>query len=119
MDLLFYLATSTDKDIRRDHWHALIGVYYATFSKTLTTLGSDPQKLFTFEDLQADLRRLAPVVFIYTPVIYTELLAHDHDFVEGSDTEIFAVSVDDSTVQAFTKRVNDIADDFVEFGYIS
>ena len=118
IDLLCYLFTSTDKQIRRDHWEALLKIYYTTFADCLTKLGSDPQKLFSFENFQDELRRIAPMAFLYTPLTYVVLFVSEEDLDNKSDEDVFVISTNDSAVKAFNERIVDIANDLVEFGYI-
>ena len=116
--MLFYLLTSTDKQTRHDHWDALLEAYYSTFADCLTKLGSDPQALFSFENLQEELRRIAPMVFLYTPITYAVLFVSEEDLDNKSNDEFFVISSKGSAMEAFNKRVADLADDLVELGYL-
>ena len=117
--MLFYLLTSTDKQIRRDHWNALLEVYYDTFARILTKLGSDPQKVFTFEDLQGELKRFGVFAFIATPITLGVLLITPEDAANLSEVEVTGASKDPATTKVFSERLNDIVDDLVAFGYIA
>lgn len=55
VDLIDFIFTTSDKELRAKHYHSLIRLYYDQLALNIRLLGSDPAKIFTFEDLQSDL----------------------------------------------------------------
>lgn len=97
MDLSHFLFASTEKELRDKHYDELLRVYYQSLSALLRRLGSDPEKLFKFNDLQEQLRKFSYYGLIMAPLVIT--ISNNFDDV------------------AYKKRVYDVVRDFFKYGY--
>lgn len=57
LDLTYFLFTCTDKTLRDQHLPELLRTYYSSFAGIMKRCGSDPEKLYTFADLEAQLKQ--------------------------------------------------------------
>lgn len=90
-------------------------------------LGSDPNKLYTFENLQAQMKKFAEFALLCAPVIIQIRIANEKNFgnldeyAELVDKGIEADLIkkfDDETQNKFETLINDLVADLVEYGYI-
>lgn len=79
LDLIYHIFTATDKKTRQTEYTNLIKIYYDQFSLNLRSLGSDPEKLFTFNDLQNELKRCGNYAVIMVPILMQISLANSDD----------------------------------------
>lgn len=127
IDLILNIFTSTDSQTRKNHYERLLKTYYSALSATVQKLGSDANKLFTFDDLQAQAKKYGQIILIRT-VSLTQLIVANPKDVEDMDKYTEKVSrgeevhlmkeYDDETQQRFSTIINDIFTDFVKYGYI-
>lgn len=89
-------------------------------------LGSDPDKLFTFADLQNELKRCAPFVLCMTTVFKLVALAHENDFTKMDEYYTKLANGEksnwlrpDEIRNDFirTKEINGIISDIIAHGY--
>lgn len=83
-------------------------------------MGSDPEKLFTFDDLQNELKRCGNLAMIMTPIHLQIYLTKTEDIVdlnEISEQEHFSFSSKSEFEIAFRDKLNDVVTDLVNFGY--
>lgn len=86
-------------------------------------MGSDPEKLFTFDDLQSELKRCGNYALMMTPILLQISLAKSddipdlndmcdqaekYDLIQSSDSEFDA---------AFKLRISETIDDLIGLGY--
>lgn len=123
VDLLYNIFSSTDKAFRDKEFDNLIKLYYETLSKTVKLLGSDPEKLFSFNDLQNELKRCGNYALIMPPQVIQYALAdesslnleHVFDNVDGHSDLITGLK--ESAQKKYEERVNGIVEDIVRLGY--
>nr|XP_022920809.1 uncharacterized protein LOC111429193 [Onthophagus taurus] len=60
-DLSYFFFTATTKEFRDQHYDNMIKLYYYTLCGQLNELGSDPQKLLSFDELQEELEKYSLV----------------------------------------------------------
>lgn len=124
LDLLYYLFSSTDKKVRKEEYENLLRIYYDQLALNIRALGSDPDRLFTFDDLQSELRRCGVYGLMRVQIIVQINLsksddipdmnemcdqATNYDFVQNSDSEFEG---------KFKERMSGIVADLLEWGYI-
>lgn len=93
----------------------------------VTRLGSDAQKLFTFDDLQRELKRFGLFGFLVGPMMQQIICADPKDI---PDLDTYSETYDNSEAKAnfvnefggetqrrYAERVNGIMSDLVDFGY--
>lgn len=127
IDLLYNLFGITDKEFRARYYDKLIETYYSSLSDTIRRLGSDPDKLFTYADLQSELRQFGDFTLLSAPLLTRARVADADDVCDldeyaaaidkGEKADIFRPFVGD-TMATFKKLLNDAIHDIHEYGYI-
>lgn len=127
MDLQYNIFVCTDKAFRDKHFTKLLETYYSSLSQIVRRLGSDPEQLFTFEDLQEEMRKCGEFSLLFGPMITritTARMENLRDIDEyadalanGEDIDLFS-KFDDETLAVYGKRVNGIVADLDAYGYL-
>lgn len=124
LDLFYLLFTSTDADLRREHYQALLELYHSSLSETIRKLGSDPEKLFSWNDLQTQLKKFGKFNYMCAPSISALLLFDARDINSMTEEDITSVTSIDSLFKPdqqmekkYIKLVSDVLDDLIEFDY--
>lgn len=127
LDLLYHIFSATDGPFRKLNYNKLLKTYYDSLSSTIRKLGSDPDKLYTFESLQSQLRKCGSFALLYGPMILQVRVAkacHFSDLDEfaeridrGEDADIMK-EFDDVTMAEYGTLINDVVSDLVSYGYI-
>ncbi|XP_055303848.1 uncharacterized protein LOC129569222 [Sitodiplosis mosellana] len=127
IDLLYNIFSSTDKEFRDQHYEKLLQTYYASLSKTIQRLGSDPNKLFSYEQLQAQLRKFGEIALLFAPMLMlVKLVKPEHikpmgeyasGVERGEETDLIN-ELDEETQAEFSRLVNELFSDLVGLGYI-
>lgn len=134
LDLVYFIFASTDKDFRDNHYHDLIRVYHDTLTKLLKRLGEDPEQLFSFEDLQKQLKKFGrfglPMALMLVPMITTQtqdlpdmdkLAELMEEFKKGdqmSDEAKEFMEKGNESAKRVAARTHGVAIDMVRFGYM-
>lgn len=85
LDLLYYIFTSTDQRLREKEYDNLLRVYHSALTKIVKKLGSDPQKLFSYEDLLDQLRKFGKFSMLMSPVLISVMMADAKDISNMDD----------------------------------
>lgn len=127
LDLLYNIFSSTDKQFREKHFEELLQTYHSSLSTTIEKLGSDPDKLFSYENLQNELKRFGEFTLLVAPMLILVKIANPTDInpmdeysacVErGEDTDLIK-DLDEETEEKFGKLFNDLFNDLLDLGYI-
>lgn len=90
-------------------------------------LGSDPNKLYTFEDFQLQMAKFSEYVLLYAPIILSIRLAEEKDVANldeyaehlqnGNDVDLF-YEFDEQTQPIYSRLINDAVTDLINYGYI-
>lgn len=123
MDLLYYIFGSTDKAFRDKYYEQLLQTYYGSLSKIVRELGSNPDTLFTYQDLLKELQQFGQYALWSGPMVKRSQLADPEDVV---DLDEFARGEEASMIRpfsgdkqaAFNELANDIVQDLYDLGYI-
>lgn len=59
LDISFFLYSCTTQELREAHYGDLLQAYHQSLSEMLTDLGSDPDELFSYAELQKELHEFA------------------------------------------------------------
>lgn len=95
--------------------------------ETIRKLGSDPEKLFTFENLQSQLRKFGEHILLFGPVILSVRMAKAENMenldeyaerMERDEDADLLNDYDDETQTEFTRLVNDLITDLVNYCYV-
>lgn len=89
-------------------------IYYETLSKTVKLLGSNPAELFTFEDLNNELKTCGVYALLMGPMLLQIGLA---DLPDEAGGQGFNGRLSDEHQQKYDRRINEILEDVVRFGY--
>lgn len=106
--------------MRDKEYNNLIGVYYESLSQTIKLLGSDPEKLFTRENLNEELKRFGNFALIVTPLfILSALIQLSESNTDGSveeNTDISSGLSEENQIE-YDRRINGLLEDVVDLGY--
>lgn len=89
-------------------------LYYGTLSKTVKLLGSNPDELFTFEDLNNELKTCGVYALLKGPMLLQICLA---DLPDETGGQGFNGKLSDEHQQEYDRRINGVFEDVVRFGY--
>lgn len=125
LDIAHFLMTSTTKPLRDKHFDEFLRIYYNALAATLRTCGSDPDKLFTFENLQNELKQFARFAVTVAPMMLQVIVSDANDIVAMDD---YAATIDDgardmatfddSSEARYLNRVSDAINDARMYGWI-
>lgn len=127
IDLLYNIFSSTDKQFRKQHYEDLLKAYHSSLSNTIKRLGSDSNNLFSYEQLQTELRKFGETALLFTPMLMlVKLVKPEHlkpmeeyaALVEKGEATDLINELDEETQNEFSRQVNDLFDDLVTLGYI-
>lgn len=106
--MLFYIYSSTDKQLRDTHYVELLRLYVATLSDAIALLGSDPKRLCPRNLLDEYVRKVGRVMCLVIPSSIITVLSNDLNNVSNAQT------VDDE----YEKRITNFASDVIKYEYL-
>lgn len=113
-DLLNFIWAAADKTFRDKHYGDLLKAYYESLSATIQKLGSDPTELFTFNNLQSELKNYGRFAMFMGSILIQGRLAGAVDL-----KSVMCNNYEDNTrEQLYKKLVNELFVDLVNYGYI-
>lgn len=127
LDILYNIFTSTDKQSRAASYDELLKTYHSSLSNTIEKLGSDPKKLYSFDNLQAQLRKFGEFALLCGPMIIQIKVANAQDIGNLDDyAELVEKGVeadlineyDEKTQMEYSTLINDLVADLVNYGYV-
>lgn len=122
-DLFYNIFSSTDSEFRRTQYHNLLRHYHESLSNAIKRLGSDPEVLFTYHDLENELKRFGKYPFLVGPmqtqmqVAKSQEIADLDDFSESIVKENKVDFVTSYDEVEYAHRINNLFDDLVRLGY--
>lgn len=127
MDLLYHIFSATDKSFRKQHYDTLLKTYYQSLSESIRKLGSDPNKLYTFENLEMQLRKYGEFALVCGPMIIQIKVANAKDIgnlddyselvEKGEEPDLFN-AFDEATEMEYSDLINGLFTDLVDYGYV-
>lgn len=116
IDLLHFIFSATDEKLRGKEYEKLLRFYHYSLSQIVTKLGSDPAKLFSFEDLKQQLRNCGKYAFLQAPLLI-KIMFFDSKDVPKSDGICEKENVIPSPKNdAYSKRIQGAIADLVGLG---
>lgn len=117
---MFNIFTSTDKKLRDKELDNLLRIYYDSLAKMVKVLGSNPDELFTYENLQEELKECGNIVPLLVP-IYTQTAVADTsrltDFSDNKEeNKELITGLCESEQQEYDRRMNEVFEDIVRLG---
>lgn len=127
IDIFYNIFSSTDKALRDKEYTNLIKLYHESLSKTVKLLGSDPDELFTFENLLSELKRFGVYALLMSPMLLQVSLAHSNE-ISNMDEMFDKVAEGESKINLVTelssegqseyhRRLNEVFEDVIQLGY--
>lgn len=86
LDVLYFLFTSTDKGLRWEHYDNFIRIYHKNLSEHLTRLGSNPDKIFTLNNLLGQLKKFGKFGICMTAMVIPMISAEGKDIPDLDKT---------------------------------
>lgn len=129
LDIVYFMYTSTHKELRDKHYETMLHIYYNALAHTIKQAGSDPNTLFTYENLQEQLKRFGKFALLVAPMLLQVITADPKDIpdmddiaeemAKGNDTDKinFEVLTDQKTQNSYNVRVRDVINDVINKGY--
>lgn len=127
IDIIYNIFSSTDKALRDAEYDNLLHLYYDSLANMVELLGSDPKKLFTFNDLNDELKKCGSFAFLIVPMLLQVSFA---DLNEMNSSNNIGADVDTTAHNnkhekevnklwhfEFENRLNDVFTDLVDLGY--
>lgn len=128
LDLLYNIFSSTDKQFRAEHYEKLLKTYYSSLCDIVEKLGSDPKKLYTYENLQTQMRKFGEFALLCGPMIIQIKVANAKDILnlddyaeqveKGNKAADLVGEYDEETQEKFSNLINGLVDDLVNYGYV-
>lgn len=130
IDLLHFIFTSTVKSIRDQYFKDILSIYYSSLSTTIRKLGSDPDQLFTFNDLEEQLKKFGKYSVLVAPTLLQVITADptdipdldqlSEDMAKNKDNDDHPKSfISSKTRQLYKTRVCDVVRDAEAHGYLN
>lgn len=125
LDLVYFIFTSTDKQLRTENYENLLRTYYKHMSEHLTRLGSNPETVFTFNDLLGQLRRFGQYGLIMSTMLIPMVTTETKDIPDMDEfsekisrgEEIEGMMGVTEVSPAYKTRMSDVIRDIVRLGY--
>lgn len=127
LDVLYTIFSATDKQFRKQHYDKLLKTYYSSLSETIRKLGSDPNKLYTYENFQSQLRKFGEFALLCAPLIIQLRVAGAKDIgnldeyaeaIEHGEEADLLKPYDEQTQSEYSTLINDLVTDLVDYGYV-
>lgn len=125
IDLCNNIFTSTDKALRDKEYLNLLKHYHNSLSRTIRLLGSDPEKLFTFDNLLDEMKKCGTYALLVAPMhIHIAAVGESEkvDMNESRDEKDGPHSTKELSVnveEEYERKLNDVIGDIVDLGYFN
>lgn len=123
-----FLCSTTEKKLRDEHYHDLLKSYHDSLVGIIRRCNSDPEKLFTFEELQSQLSPFGTYGVMEAPLTISLMVA---DAANISDMNAFAETVKEGNTseagqvahlsaqaeELYKQRLTDVLEDARKYGW--
>lgn len=127
LDIVYNIFTSTDKAFRKAEYDNLLNIYYKSLSKTVKLLGSNPDELFTFNDLQSELKAHGKFALIVAPIVIQVSHADSSELsnldemcdkvAAGENSQELITGLTEEAMLKCGQRIHDVIEDILTLGY--
>lgn len=126
IDLLHNLFSSTDQALRQTDYQNLLRHYHNSLAGMITRLGSDPNQLFTFDNLLDEMKRFGLYACAISPFAQQVVMADSvpnlnecsQSLADDRSKRMRIVNdFGQAARQMYVKRINGIMSDLVNLGY--
>lgn len=127
LDFMYTIFASTDSSFRKLHFEDLLKTYYSSLSETVQKLGSDPHKLYSFEQFQGQLEKFGEYALLRGIFTLQFKVTDSKDFgdldeyaelVDQGEEVDLLLPFDDAMKQKYSQLINDHISDLLEYGYV-
>ena len=111
--------------MRDAHYHDLIQIYYDTVANTIKILGSDPEKCFTFNDLQDQFQKFGKFG-VQSAILLLQVICAEAKDIPDFD-ELSEKMAGNTLAQedffpnngnsVYSSRIADVVRDIIGYGY--
>ncbi|XP_037303641.1 uncharacterized protein LOC119193865 [Manduca sexta] len=126
-DLMYMLLNCTDHESRLKHFHDWIDFYHSELDKALANHGLKANYMYPRDQLDADLKRYAKVMFAFSIILAHSLTKKNEDVAKmkeimKEEVDIDSLSelfqVDDETTRILKRRLEGLVDSLLKFGLL-
>ncbi|XP_013192453.2 uncharacterized protein LOC106136449 [Amyelois transitella] len=111
LDLFYFIFTATDGAFRKQYYNNLIDHYYATLSRMLRAYGLNPDKAYSREDFDNELKERIHFGLVATALTLPLVTVEAEDAPDAADPSFNDLQM--KTGKTLPERLNDIVDEFV------
>lgn len=109
IDLHTYLFPGTDQQFRSKYYEKLLNTYYSSLSETIKKLGSDPEKLYSYDNFRMELKKFGNFALLYAPEIAR---------IRFAAAEDLRAEYSEETAKVYSQLINDLVNDLTKYDYI-
>lgn len=123
-DFVMFLCSTTEKALRDEHYDEFLHIYHDSLSEIVRLCGSDPEKLFRFEDFVGTLSKYGDYGVAEAALTVSLMVAADDEETaapetqEEGETNHYA-GLNKHTEQLYKRRLEDVLDDARKYGWFS
>lgn len=128
LDLLYFLFTSTTKELRDKHLDEVLSIYHTALSATVNALDSDAQRLFSYAEFRRQFTKYGKYGVLIAPMLLQVITAAPEDVPDMDqmaedreknggemEPELF---VSQRTDHLYKKRMSDVFRDADAYGLL-
>ncbi|XP_013192452.2 uncharacterized protein LOC106136448 [Amyelois transitella] len=118
IDLLYFIFMGTDGAFRKKYYKKLIELYYTTISRMLRAYGLNPDKVYSREDFEYELKEKLPYGLVVSAFALSMVTVESVDAPSLAEERAGLDSFVVKPGKLFAGRLNDVVDDYVEWGLL-
>lgn len=133
-DFIMYLCSTTEKPLRDQHYDDFLHIYHDSLTEIVRSCGSDPDKLFTFEDFLGTLKTYGNYGVLEAALTISLMVADDVADIDQLSVEAQSLAVgggdadaetghfvhfDARTQALYVRRLQDVLEDARNYGWFS
>lgn len=128
LDLVYFLFTSTTKELRDKHLEEVLSIYHTALSATVNALDSDAERLFSYAEFRRQWRQFGKYGVLIAPMLLQVITAAPEDLPDmdqmadereanGGEMES-QMFVSKRTEHVYQKRMSDVLRDADAYGLL-
>lgn len=124
LDLSYFFMSSTTKPLRDQHLDEFLRIYHRALQAIVAACGCAPNELFTYEQLQDELKRYGKYGVIMAPMLLLVIvntpdnIAEMDSFASDKDENKTMAKFDERSEVRFARRVTDVINDAKAYGWM-
>lgn len=126
---MYFLFTSTTKELREKHIEEVLSIYHTALSTTIRELDSDADRLFSYGTFRQELIKFGKYGLLIAPMLLQVITADPTDIPDmdkladdrekHGDTQPQPQFLSAKTEQNYNKRMSDVIRDMEAYGFLS